>query len=230
VRTSTKVSSEDRYLVLLKKNILIPEGARACAEHTENRRLTMEAIDRVAPYSVQQHQLDASDVQLLLTKAQMLYEQKKRFDFDHPSSVSDHEYQVLTSLSKEHFGDLIERISTSNIRNTTNRSIRTAIALLLCKLRLGLSNNLLALFFQLPDKRAVSRALQSARSALISEFVPFNLGFEDVSRGEVIDKHTTKIARLLMCNDDADTAAVVVDSTYVFIQVRSNCPEFLSPS
>ena len=121
VRTSIKISSEDRYLVLLKKNILIPEGARACAEHTENRRLTMEAIDRVAPYSVQQHQLDASDVQLLLTKAQMLYEQKKRFDFNHPSSLSDHEYHVLTSLSKEHFGDLIGRISTSNIRNTNNR-------------------------------------------------------------------------------------------------------------
>ena len=40
-------------------------------------------------------------------------------------------------------------IQLQHIRNSTCRSIRTAIAIFLCKLRLGLSNDLLAIFFHL---------------------------------------------------------------------------------
>ncbi|CAF3729823.1 unnamed protein product, partial [Rotaria magnacalcarata] len=66
----------------------------------------------------------------------MLYEDKKRFDFDNSQSMSDDEYRTLTSLSKSQFDDLIGRLSQSNILNSSNRPIRTAIAILLCKLRL----------------------------------------------------------------------------------------------
>jgi hypothetical protein len=132
------------------------------------------------------------------------------------------EYQALTSLSKSQFDDLIGRLSESKIRNSSNRSIRTAIAILLCKLRLGLSNHLLAILFELSDKKTVSRILESARSALMAEFVPYNLGFSHISRREIIDQHTTNIAKQLMCGNDNDTAVVVIDSTYVYIQVKSN--------
>ncbi|CAF1977187.1 unnamed protein product [Rotaria magnacalcarata] len=137
------VSSEDRYLLLLKKNIFIPEGARFCPDHVTNRRFKSEAIDKIAPYSTQMKKVNAVDVQLLLSNCQMLYEDKKRFDFDNSQSMSDDEYRTLTSLSKSQFDDLIGRLSQSNILNSSNRPIRTAIAILLCKLRLGLSNQML---------------------------------------------------------------------------------------
>jgi hypothetical protein len=53
----------------------------------------------------------------------------------------------------------------------------------------------------------------------MAEFVPYNLGFSHVSRREIIDQHTTNIAKQLMCGNDNDTAVVVIDSTYVYIQV-----------
>ncbi|CAF4608076.1 unnamed protein product, partial [Rotaria socialis] len=130
------VSSEDRYLLLLKKNIFIPEGARFFPDHVTNRRFKSEAIDKIAPYSTQMKKVNAVDVQLLLSNCQMLYEDKKRFDFDNSQSMSDDEYRTLTSLSKSQFDDLIGRLSQSNILNSSNRPIRTAIAILLCKLRL----------------------------------------------------------------------------------------------
>ncbi|CAF1313487.1 unnamed protein product [Didymodactylos carnosus] len=43
----------------------------------------------------------------------------------------------------------------------SHKSIRTAVACLLSKLRLGLSNTVLGLLFELPDKRAVSRVSES---------------------------------------------------------------------
>jgi len=157
----------------------------------------------------------------------MLFEQQRHFDFDRPQSLSDEEYKVFTSLTKDQFDDLVWHISKYDIRNSSNRSIRTALAIFLCKLRLGLSNALLAVLFQLPNKRTVSRSLESVRTALMSEFVPNNLGFNHIARHEIIHQHTSNIAQQLMGVDEPDTAIVVVDGTYINIQVKRNIPLFL---
>jgi hypothetical protein len=182
----------------------------------------MIAIDRIAPSLIQHKKLTSNDVQLLITKWQMLFQKQKRLDFDNPQSLSDDEYKIFTSLSKSQFDDLISQIFASNIRNSSNRSIRTAIAILLCKLKLGLSNGLLAILFQLPDKRAVARTLESARGALMSDFVPYNLGFNHIARREIIDQHTSTIAQQLMCDGKSDRVIIVVDSTYIHIQVDNH--------
>jgi len=62
----------------------------------------------------------------------------KRLDFDNPQSLSDDEYRIFTSLSKSQFDDLICQIFESNVRTSSNKSILTTIAILLCKLRFGL--------------------------------------------------------------------------------------------
>lgn len=77
------------------------------------------------------------------------------------------------------------------------------------------------MMFQLPDKREVSRVINSARKALVEDFVPYNLGFGHVTRQELIERHTTTIARELMCGGGDDTAIVVIDGTYIYIQVRN---------
>ena len=94
--------------------------------------------------------------------------------------LSDDEYRALTTLSNDQFNDLISHISTYATHNSSKRSIRTAIAVLLCKLRMGLSNKLLTALFHLPAAKTVSRALESARTALVNTFVPFNLGLNHI--------------------------------------------------
>ncbi|CAF1493570.1 unnamed protein product, partial [Rotaria magnacalcarata] len=133
-------------------------------------------------------------------------------------SLSDDEYQILTSLTKVQFEDLASYLFDSNIRNSSNRSIRTALAILLCKLPLGLSLNILAVLFQLPDKKTVSRSLKTVRTALMTRFVPSNLGFNHITRQEIIDQHTSTMARRLMCDAESNTAIVVIDGTYLYIQ------------
>ena len=71
--------------------------------------------------------------------------------------------------------------------------------------------------FQLPEKRTVSKTVNSARQAILKNFVPYNLGFKHATRQDVIDCHTTTIARQLMCvGDGSNTAIVVIDGTYTF--------------
>ena len=190
-----------------------------------NHRLKTEAVNSLAASSIQYKKFNSNDIQLLLNKWQLLFERQKRLDFDNSEALSDDEYRIFTSLSKIQFDNLISHISNSNIRNSSNRSIRTAVTILLCKLRLGLSNNVLAILFQLTDKRAISRTLKSARHALMTEFVPHNLGFNHIIRQEIIDQHTSTIARQLMCGDETNKAIIVADSTYIYIQV--NNPHFI---
>ena len=165
--------------------------------------------------------MNSTDVQVLLNKSQeFLRNEKRRFNFDYPRDLSDDEYKLLTSLSRDDFDDLVHIISSSNIRNSSNRSIRTCIGLYLCKLRLGLSNRLLAYMFQLPDKRTVSRIINSGRQAASTTFVPKHLGFSHMTGKDVIDRHTSTLARQLISDGSDNTAIVVIDGTYIYIQVK----------
>ncbi|CAF1216048.1 unnamed protein product [Didymodactylos carnosus] len=43
-----------------------------------------------------------------------------------------------------------------------------------------------------------------------------------ISRDNVVEHHTTAFARQLMANGDPDTANLVADETYIYIQVSNN--------
>jgi hypothetical protein len=219
---SHTITTADRSLILLVKNVFVPDGARCCSTHVYNGKLCINAIHKISSSSIQLKKFISNDIQCLISEWQTYFQNQKRFDFDDPRSFSDEEFKTLTGLMKKDFDDLLDQISLSGIRNTTNRSIRTALAILLCKLRLGLSNSLLAIMFQLPNKRTVSRSLESIRLALMARFVRNNLGFHHITRDEIINRHTSTIAKALLCDDEPDTAVVVVDGTYIYIQVSYN--------
>lgn len=55
------------------------------------------------------------------------------------------------------------------------------------------------------------------------DFVPHNLGFNHITREEVIQNHTRQLARNLMTVDvTSNPAILVLDGTYVYIQKSSN--------
>ncbi|CAF3386727.1 unnamed protein product [Rotaria socialis] len=221
---AVKITSQDRDFIFFSRNIWIPEGARCCSSHLINHLLSKEAVDQIKPFSMRYQELSSSDVQLLLSKAQNLFENgKKRFNFDDPRDLNDDEYRLLTSLSRDHFTDFVQITSSSTIRPSCNRSMRTAVGIYLCKLRLGISNRLLACIFQITDKQTVSRSINSARQAIVKSFAPDNLDFGHVTRQDVIARHTTTIARELMCaGDSTDTAIISIDGTYLYSQKSRN--------
>ncbi|CAF1405012.1 unnamed protein product [Rotaria magnacalcarata] len=200
------ISSHKSRFGALKKNILIPEGARCCPSHITDRRLTIAAINYLSPSTIQYKQFSSADVQLLLSKWQHVFQKRKHLDFDDPLLLSDDDYKALISLSKDQFNDLISHISKYDIRNSSNRFIRTVIALLLSKLRMELSNKLLATLFQLTDAKTVARTLKSGHNALMNTFVSYNLGLDHIARQKIIDQHTSTITRELMCDGERDKA------------------------
>lgn len=61
----------------------------------------------------------------------------------------------------------------------------------------------------------IRRAVQSARKALMAEFVPRNLGFSHITREEIIQTHTRPLAQQIM--SDVASAILVLDGTYLYI-------------
>lgn len=134
--------------------------------------------------------------------------------------MDDDEYRILTGISRREFHDIVS--SVTSINSTRNRSKRTCIAILLMKLRSALSNKLLAVLFHM-TKFQVRRAIVSARTSLMRDFVPHNLGFNHITREEVIQNHTRQLARNLMTEDvTSNPAILVLDGTYIYIQKSSN--------
>ena len=142
-------------------------------------------------------------------------------DFDNLTLLTSDNCYVLTGLKLHEFNNLCSKVPPTSLRNSENRSARSAIACLLMKLRLGVSHQVLATLFSFTDKRYVSRVIHSARKALIDHFVPHYLGFSHISRQDVIDLHTRPLATRLLA-DQAGRAILILDGTYIYFQKSAN--------
>ncbi len=70
-------------------------------------------------------------------------------------------------------------------------------------------------------RRQVAKIVESARKAIMKDFVPHNLGFDHITRQNVIDNHTTDISKQLFSDPISDTVILVLDGTYIYIQKSS---------
>ncbi|CAM4830480.1 unnamed protein product [Rotaria magnacalcarata] len=109
----------------------------------------------------------------------------------------------------------------SSMRNSHVRSVRVTVAVFLAKLRLALSNRVLAALFHLDNERVVSHIVRQVRTALMKDFVPFHLGLQHINRQTAIEQYQTTVATILHTNKPKQLC-VVADETYLFIQKSSN--------
>ena len=55
---------------------------------------------------------------------------------------------------------------------------------------------------------------------MVTNFVPYYLGFSHISRETVIKEYSSPLATQLF-TEQTNTAVLVIDGTYLYIQVRS---------
>ena len=216
-RSTAVISDEDRDLIFIREHVFVPKGVRCCANHLENKCLPYKSFKKLIIYGNKLVSFTSDDIKALFLKYRSTLETEKQIHFDQPSSLIDTDYYNLTGLRKQQFNKLVSLIPKSDvIRHSTKRSVRTAIGLLLCKLRLGLLNSVLASLFEMNDKKVISRAIDSAIKALMTDFVPKNIGFHHINRDNIIKNHTTTIAKKLM-GSNKDVVIVVADGTYLYV-------------
>lgn len=141
---------------------------------------------------------------------------KKGIDFDNLDNQTDEEIKTMTGITKEQFNDLLTYVA--DIRDTPTRSKSTALGIFLVKLRTGLSHSVLATLFHLSGRNHVGKVVQSIRRSLMNTFVPANIGFDHITREDIISNHTSARAKALFANDKDDIVILVLDGTYIYIE------------
>ena len=109
----------------------------------------------------------------------------------------------------------------ADMRNSSARSIRVALAVYLTKLRQGISNSMIATIFRSSHRRLVSNIIQQVRHQLKNSFVHKCLGFNHMTRDDVLTYHQTSIASKLLASQP-DQVGVIIDGTHLYIQKPSN--------
>ncbi|CAF3420891.1 unnamed protein product, partial [Rotaria sp. Silwood2] len=224
---ATVISESIRLTLLVQHTIYLKPGVRCCKDHLNGNGLKPQGLNIIKkkyPPITSIMINDLMDIinELILqvknSKSDILIQKKVSISFDDPFQYSDDDYFTLIGIYKSDFDALCEQVK---MRDTDNRSVSMAIGCLLTKLRIGLSNDVLSTLFSFDDKRTIGHIVESARKALIENFVPSYLGFHHISRETVIKCHTRPLAKQLLTGGN-DAAILVLDSTYLYVQKSSN--------
>ena len=205
--------------MFLRRHIDIPTGSRCCEGHTVDKRLSHEAFLSLMPYEVRNRSFSQANIVAMLELYRTRLNSNKHLDFDNCLSLIDADYVKLTGFTHAQHSHILSYIPATSLRNSVTRSARSALAYLLMKLKLGLSNSVLASLIGIDNKRQMGRIISNAWVALVQNFVPHYLGLAHLTRQNVIDNHTSPIANRLL-TESRDPCILVLDGTYLYIQVR----------
>lgn len=204
-----------RHQIFISKEIIIPAGARCCPNHLHGNIGDLEPTADTTTVN------KSTITQLIkFLRSEIQRQEKTRLDFNSEKTLSDAEYRDLMGISKDSFKDLLLFVE-GKVRPTPTRSVRTSLAIFLMKLRGGESNRVLSTLFNV-SKSSIRRCISSVRSALSGRFVHENLGFQHISRAEIIQHHTRQIAQTLFETCPGNQAILVMDGTYIYINKSGN--------
>ena len=211
----TKLSPKQRVNIFIKTGFIVKEGARVCVTHVSGDALKDGCYSKITSVS-DSAELENSEMAQILNELREIANKKSHaLDFDNDNAMTDEDYIRLTGITKFQFH--IVHDSLSSLRSTSSRSTRTALALLLVKLRTGLSLAVLSTLFGV-KKGTCSKAIHSARVSLMANFVPQYLGLSHIERHTVNKDHTTEFARVLFAESKEDVTIAVADGTYIYIE------------
>ncbi|KAK3107904.1 hypothetical protein FSP39_024854 [Pinctada imbricata] len=212
-----------RHNAFIDSEVLLLAGARCCSHHVNNDgNLCLDALQKLKDMNTgTETMFNKTGIASLIKEIRSIAKvnEKCRLDFDSSEGLSSSDYEILLGIGKEDFNDLVSHVK--GIRDTKNRSVRTCIAILLVKLRTGMSNRLLSTIFNM-EKTSIRRAIKAAREEMEVNFIPHYLGFQHISREKIIEEHTRPLAQELFGSTLYKPVILVIDGTYIYIQKSNN--------
>jgi len=107
-----------------------------------------------------------------------------------------------------------------SMRNRQTRTITQALVVFLFKLRTGNSNAILASILQLENEQLVSEYSSAIVKSFKKDVLPFHFRLTFFNRNDLIQNHTTEIAKNLFANHQ--NVMLICDGTYARHQKSTN--------
>lgn len=143
--------------------------------------------------------------------------------FEDPDVGSDDLYRTLTGLGKQDFDSLLQDI---RLRSSKSWNKRNSLGLYLFRLRTGLSLGILSALFGCKSRREVSQRIKRTRKQILrSKLMLEHFGFGQMTRHDLIHKHTTQFAKTFFGRDengDITRPVVIIDGSYNSLETDSD--------
>lgn len=199
---------------LVEYYLYIPNSARICEEHLIGNDWE-DLFD--APNLIHNFNSDQiSDMFNIFRNAMT----RPRLNFENVLEMDSTEFRYLIGFTQEQFLIIFDQ---SSIARECPHPGNT-LAMYLMKLRSGSSDEYLSHLFG-TSRRTFERSLTIARKCLIESFVPQHLGFDHISREDVVRKNL-RVPNAIHGNQDVpifrQKAITICDGTYVYVQHSSN--------
>ena len=143
---------------------------------------------------------------------------KKRIISVEDDSLTSEQMHSLFGLTREQFEVLFSYIA-QDIRNSSNRTSRNALATYLIKLRLNLPQEAIAILFGVASQPRVSETIKAVSDSIFARFTPHCLGFAHLTNMQ-IQQHQSKYLQAIFDLPE-DSKIVIADGTYIYIERSS---------
>lgn len=201
------------------RRIKIPRENRCCSEHLVNGKLTPMSLQLINPSKEYTTMSAEAVTEFIHDLTDEISKSQLAVDFNTNSNLTSDNYKLLLGITREQFDDLMTYCKT--VKSSPNRSSRNAVAMLLMKLRLNVSQRVLAHMFHVENISVVSDAIDSVSKILETNFVPKFLGYDHVTREDVLELHSVPAFQTLLEKED-DQLILILDGTYLYVQKPSD--------
>lgn len=217
----TRLSSDCRAFVFIKKDIFIPDGVRSCENHLDEHNYISLPLLNGLRFINRPYVIKGPLLQTFLESLRTIANNPLRIMDE--NDFSEEEFETFFSVSKHQFQELLTYCDPVPCQGGYRYISKRDLLLFLCKLRQGLSDDFLSAMFQYPTRQVTSLAIATVRQSLMRRFVPTNIGLEAITREQYIERHVTEFSNVLYNpHPENPLVIVVVDGTYSYIPKSSN--------
>ncbi len=197
-----------------ERKILASTECRSCPFHHDGSQFSESAISNLeASVRKRTIYLDEGDLYNWVAAVTNCGGSSPKYMFD-VDGVPASQYSSLVGISKESFDDLLSYIQ-ADMRNSCNRSKRQALAMWLMLMKSGLTQEHLAMDFDV-EQKTVSNACKVVGDLIHKYFTPLNLGFQSISKEDVIANHNRTSAQIALTIPEGKVIAIA-DGTYLYV-------------
>ncbi|CAH2088907.1 unnamed protein product [Euphydryas editha] len=209
-----RVPQNMKIRLLKEFNYYVPPAARICQEH-----LLLNDFEVLLSANNVSHEFNEEQIMDMMNILKVVSQVTGRLDFENIENIDANEVYFLTGRTIEQFNTILAQVPS--LLRTCNKP-KTALAIYLIKLRTGEPDTRLAEMFHM-SRRSLERLLKTARDCLYQDFVPLHLGWDHITRQQVVERNLFIPNALFGDNSREEMKAIIIcDGTYVFIQKSSN--------
>jgi len=224
----TRLSTDCRVHIFIKRNIYVPEYVVCCNNHLTEKGLLFENLIEGLRFINRPYILKGRQLLILLDGLRQQTVKNSKQKYEDESNLSENDFAAISPITKDQFLDLFSYCR--NVSIDQRRLSKRDLLCYLCKMKQGVSDELLAHIFGYASRQSVSLKITAVRKVLANQFCTENIGFGAISRNDFILRHVTDFANRLYNNQPESPKAVAyADCTYLKID-QSSCFQALRMS